>query len=144
MVNENDVGTAERQRDVLLRISVADHVVIVTIKFLKRAWPWSGKRIKNMLDFDLWLVKNERGVLFLLPSDVVHRVRRVSVYRILEGTRCSPVQAFSAGLRTVSIDCSHLNVASCYLYDINTGDMYPVVARRTKQVKTCLGSELRT
>lgn len=143
MVDVDVDGPAGREQDVYLRVTIANHVFMVIMHFMERAWPWSKNRLECMPNFDLQMVESRRGVLFPLLPGAVDGVRRGSVRCILSRTRYSPVRALLAVLCTISICGSRANVGGWYSYDFPTGDVYPVLARRTKHEGTCLVSELR-
>lgn len=77
MVDEDELGTAGRQRDVFLRVTMPDHVVMAVMQFIKRAWLWSRRRLEDMLACDPWMVESGHGALFPLSPEVIDRVRQV-------------------------------------------------------------------
>lgn len=52
MVDEYEAGTAGKQQIVFLLVAIADPVVMVIMRFMKRARPWSRERLENMSHFD--------------------------------------------------------------------------------------------
>lgn len=52
IVDKNKVGTAGRKKNMFLQLLIADHVVIVIVQCLERAWQCSEERLENMLDFN--------------------------------------------------------------------------------------------
>lgn len=79
MADEYEEGRPGVDRDMFVRVAVADHCIIVILQFLERAWPWLSKRLESMLDFDSRMIKCRRGVLLPLPVGVIERVCRVDI-----------------------------------------------------------------
>lgn len=48
MVDVDDKGRVGVNRDVFLRVAIANHCVVVTMQFLKQIWPWASERLKSM------------------------------------------------------------------------------------------------
>lgn len=104
MVDEDCVGTAGMQGAVFMCVAIAGHVVVVIMQFKTRTWPWLGKWLDYMPDFDLRTVESVCRVLLSLPLGVVDRVQRAGLHRIVARTLYSPRRASVAVIRTVSID----------------------------------------
>lgn len=104
MVEGDDFGTEGRELDVYLRVVTADHVVMATMQFLRRARPLSRKWLKDALDICSERVESGRGVPFPLHAGAINSVQRVGFRRIVVETRVSLIRVTTAVLNTVSID----------------------------------------
>lgn len=104
MVDVDVDGTAGRELDLYLRVATANLVAMVMKQLLKLTWPSSSERLEDMPDFDPQMAESGRGVLFLLHSVGIDRVRRVGIRRIVSGIRYALMRAFAAVLCTVSIN----------------------------------------
>lgn len=74
MVDEDEAGTAERKRDVFLRVAIADNVVMATMQFMEHPWSWSRKQLEDILGVGPRIVESGRGVLFPLRREAIDRV----------------------------------------------------------------------
>lgn len=83
MADVDGAGTVGSKRDVYMQIAIADHVAIVIIQFLDRALHWSKQRLEDMPEHDPRMVESGRSVMFALPTDVLGRVRRVGISRVV-------------------------------------------------------------
>lgn len=90
-----------------------------------------------MQDSDPRIAESRRGVFLPLPPGVIDRVQRAEFRRIVVRTRYFLARAFAAVLCTVSMDWGRLDPFGWYLYDFNTENVFPAVARRTKQWRMC-------
>lgn len=110
------------------------------MQFIERTKPWSSERLKNMANFDLRMVESGRGILLPLSRGEIDRVRRVEVRQIVLGRRYFPVRAPAAMLCSCAISRDRFIVVGWCLYDIMTGNVYAIPARRSKQERVCPGA----
>lgn len=86
------------------------------MRFLDRVWPRTKKRLENMHDYGLRMSKAGRGVVFLLATEVIEKVRPQGTSQFLEGTRYFPVRARAALMCTNSFLWDRPDVAGWYSY----------------------------
>lgn len=96
---------------------------MVIIYFVECAWPCTTEHLEDMTDYDSWMVESGRSVLFPFPSEIIDKVRRVKVRRIVLGIRYSPVRALAAILCLCGINWNRPNVIGWYLYNLSSGDV---------------------
>lgn len=138
-IDVDDEGRVGAERDISLRVVVADHCEMVIMEFLERTWPWSSERMKSMPEFDLRMIECGREVLLSLPPGVVVRSRRVGIRRVASETRYSPARALAAVVFACATNWTRPDVAGCIPYNFSTVSLYIVPLRRTKQKKMCPG-----
>lgn len=51
----NEAGRVERRWNVILWAGIADHVVMIVMRFVERTWPLSSELLKDMPDFDPYM-----------------------------------------------------------------------------------------
>lgn len=121
-----------------MHVALADHVIIVIMQFLERAYPWFRERLKDIPDHDLKV-----STVSCFPYRKTFWSGCV-VSELVVSYRDSPVRALAPIMCSVSICWSHANVVCWYPNDFTTGNAYPLLARCSKQPTECPGSQPRS
>lgn len=50
-------------------IAIADHIVMVTMQLLERAWPWPKERLVDIRNYDPRVDERGRGDLFPVANE---------------------------------------------------------------------------
>lgn len=86
-----------------MEVALADHAIMVVLRFLERAWPWARDRLEKVLGYDLRMAEGGHGLLYPLTGGIANRIRRVGINQIFSGTRYSPVRALVAVLCSLEL-----------------------------------------
>lgn len=68
MVEVDEDSMVRRKRDLYRQVAIGVHVFKVVKQVLKPAWPWSKKRVTDLLDYDPQMSESDCGVLLALPA----------------------------------------------------------------------------